>query len=134
GHSADAIAPERLKTWSNPTNAIVHAMHAGEWGDFHYTIAGIDTNGEAILKGGNQNNMPSALLQTDSMVENTFEEIDSPGEWFLDKDVGNLYYWRQKSTDSKTAIFEGTFLKLLMEIKGAETDPVKNVLIKGLKL
>ena len=38
GHAADAITPERVKTWKQPKGAVIHAMHSGEWGGFHYVI------------------------------------------------------------------------------------------------
>ncbi len=133
GHAEDAFAPERIKNWSKPIGAIVHAMHAGEWGDFHYEISGIDENGEAILKGGHQNNRPSAgIHQRYRMVENVFEELDSPGEWYLDDDTHTLYYWPEKNLDIQNALFEGVHLKHLIDIKGSMDNPVRDILIEGI--
>ncbi len=134
GHASDAIAPERIKTWSHPVGAIVHAMHASEWGDFHYVISGINENGNAILEGGHQNNRPSAgMHDTYRMVENVFEELDNAGEWFLDKNSKMLYYWPEKETELKKALVEGVRLKQLVEIKGDEKNPVRDVLFQGIK-
>ena len=49
GHAEDAISPERIKTWDNYIGVIVHAMHSGEWGGFHYVSTGIDENGDLKL-------------------------------------------------------------------------------------
>ena len=133
GHAADAIAPERLKTWSQPMNAVFHVMHAGEWGGFHYEISEVDVNGEAILKGGHQNNRTSAgLHQKYRMVENVFEELDSPGEWFLDKNMSLLYYWPTDDVDLNNDLIEVTRLKHLIDIKGDESSSVKDILITGI--
>ncbi|MBM1105158.1 PDZ domain-containing protein [Aurantibacter crassamenti] len=134
GHAADAISQERIKTWSNPIGAIVHAMHAGEWGGFHFTISGIDENGEAILSGGHQNNRPKAGIHENyRMVENVFEELDQPGEWFLNKKSKKLYYWPEDGLNLNDAIVEGVHLKNLINIKGTETTPVKDIVLQGIK-
>jgi hypothetical protein len=131
GHAADAISAERLSSWSKPIGAIVHVMHAGEWGGFHYTISGINEKGEPILSGGHQNNRPSGMHKEYRMVENVFEELDSPSEWYYDKDSKKLYYWPEAGVDIQKAIVEGVHLKHLVEIIGEEKLPVKGVSIEG---
>lgn len=132
GHAEDAIAPERVKTWSNPKGAIVHAMHSGEWGGFHYVSTGVDENGELILSGGHQNNRPSKMHAKYRLVENVFEELDAPGEWFLDKE-NKLYYWPNEGTDIGNVLVEGVQQKHLLEILGSEENPVRDIEISGIK-
>ncbi len=134
GHAADAISPARIKTWKNPSGAYVHIMHKGEWGDFHYQIVGVDDNGEAILKGGHQNNRPeNGLNDRYRMVENVFEELDSPGEWFFDSENRKLYFWPPEGLDLKKALIEIPVLKHLIEIKGSMAEPVKDIRIQGIR-
>ena len=134
GHAPDAISVERVKSWTQPIGAIVHAMHGGEWGGFHYTISGINETGEPILSGGHQNNRPSAGMHKKfRMVENVFDELDNPGEWYYEKDSNKLYYWPQTGIDIQNAIVEGVRLKHLIEIEGSEEAPVKDVSIEGIK-
>ena len=133
GYAADAISKERIKKWKHPEGAIFHAMHSGQWGGMHYVITGVDANGEAILKGGFQNNRPSLPHPEYRMVENVLEELDSPGEWFLDKASHKIYYWPDKNVDLAKASCEGIVLKNLITIKGDEKSPVKDVAITGIK-
>ncbi|MRI02235.1 PDZ domain-containing protein [Kriegella sp. EG-1] len=134
GHAADAIAPERIKKWSNPVGAIFHVMHAGEWGGFHFQVVGVDENVEAILEGGHQNNRKRAgIHKTYRMVENIFEELDSPGEWFLNKENHILNYWPINEENITESVFEGVRLKNLITLKGSEEKPVKNIVIEGIK-
>lgn len=49
GTAEDAISPERVKTWKNPAGGFIHALHEGEWGDFHFRITGKDTVGNLPL-------------------------------------------------------------------------------------
>ncbi|MFY0686451.1 MAG: PDZ domain-containing protein [Cyclobacteriaceae bacterium] len=133
GHAADAISPERLASWQKPEGVIFHAMHRGRWGGMHYEIKGIDESGNAILEGGYQNNRPSPPHETYRMVENVLEELDSPGEWYLDKDDLKLYYWPGERLDLKTTQFEGVVLENFITIKGDEQNPVKDIAISGIK-
>lgn len=133
GHAEDAISKERVKTWKNPKGAIVHAMHSGEWGDFHYVISEVKKNGKVGLSGGHQNNRPSPLHKTYRMVENVLEELDSPGEWYFDNVKELLYYWPENGIDLKNTIVEGVYLKSLIKIVGDKSKPVQNVSIEGIK-
>lgn len=133
GHAADAIDADRISFWENPKGAIVHAMHNGEWGGFHYEVEGIDQNGNLELNGGHQNNRPSSMHSTYRMVENVFEELDSPGEWFYNKEEKLLYLWPKNINDLNAAKFEVPTQKNLVNIIGTEDKPVENILIKGIK-
>ncbi len=133
GHAADAIAPERVKTWMQPKGAVIHAMHRGEWGGFHYEVIKANEDGTLEFKAGHQNNRPSEMHHKYRMVENVFEELDSPGEWYLDKQNQLLYYWPSENISLKKAKLEGVIIKHLLEIKGTEDRPVKNVSISGIK-
>jgi hypothetical protein len=67
------------------------------------------------------------------MVENIFEELDAEKEWYFDKENKKLYVWRDEKTDLRTATIEVSILKHLIELKGDEQDPVKNILIDGIR-
>lgn len=82
GTSADATSLQRVKGWKNPEGGYLHAIHISDWGNFHYLITGKDKTGQLELKGGWQNNRQSGLHPDNRMVENIFEELDAPGEWF----------------------------------------------------
>ncbi len=133
GYAADAISKERIASWSKPTTAIFHAMHRGKWGGMHFKISGVDEKGEAILEGGLQNNRPSEPHNEYRMVENVFEELDSPGEWYFDAGERKLYFWPQTGTDLEKASCEAVVLKSLIEIKGDKV-PVKAISIEGITL
>jgi hypothetical protein len=133
GYAADAISKERIKSWEHPKGAIFHAMHKGKWGGFHYQVVGVDEEGAAILEGGLQNNRPSKPHDEYRMVENVFEELNSPGEWYLDKENKKMYYWPASGVDISSAVFEGVVLKNLIQITGNEQHPVKNITIEGIR-
>ena len=133
GYAADALSKERIATWEKPEGAYFHALHRGRWGGFHWQVTGVDEGGEAILKGGHQNNRSSRPHEVYRMVENVLEELDSPGEWFLDQDENKLYYWPKAGTNLATAKTEVSNLKHLIEVKGSREHPVRQVSITGIR-
>ena len=132
GTSADATSPERVKGWKNPEGGFLHAMHKEDWGDFHYRITGKDSDGNLKLEGGWQNNRPMGIHKDNRMVENIFEELDSPGEWYFDKTSSTLYYYPLVGEDPSVTYFETASLKNLVTIKGTKESPVRNVTFEGI--
>lgn len=130
--AADAIAPERVKKWKNPAGGYIHALHAHEWGGFHYRITGTDSAGDLQMEGGWQNNRPNKMHEQYRFVENIFEELDAPGEWWLDKNKNLLYYYPHESVDITKATVVVSRLKNTIELKGSERNPLKNVRISGI--
>jgi len=134
GTAADAISKERAAGWKSPTGGYVHALHVARWGDFHYIITGKDTAGNPMLEGGWQNNRRSGMHEKYRYTENVFEELDTVNEWYYSKKAKILYYFPPKGLDLKTAKFEIPQIAHLIEFKGAEDKPVKNITISGLTL
>jgi hypothetical protein len=132
GCAADAISPERINRWAHPETAILNALHGSAWGGMHFQITGVDQQGQAILKGGQQNNRPSAPHKTIRFVENVFEELDAPGEWYLDRQGGVLYFLPPEGLDLGKARIEVARLKHLVEIRGSQAKPVRLVTLSGL--
>lgn len=134
GTSAEATAPSRVKQWKHPETGYLHAMHRSDWGDFHYRITGKDDKNQLVLEGGWQNNRQSGLHPDNRMVENIFEELDAPGEWFFDAEESVLYYYPIEGENMEKAVVETPQLKHLFEIRGTEADPVMNIRLDGLQL
>lgn len=93
GTAADATSPARIKTWNNPAGGFLHAMHRGDWGDFHYRFTGKTADDGLEMEGGWQNNRRNGLSPDNRMVENIFEELDAPGEWYFNSQQSILYYY-----------------------------------------
>ena len=132
GYAADAISPQRAARWKDPTGGFIHAMHASEWGGMHYVITGKGPDNKVTYEGGWQNNRPSSMHGQFRMVENIFEELDAPGEWFLDSKAGTLYFYPPEGLNLATARVEAVCLRHLVEFRGTEQAPVRFVTLKGL--
>ena len=132
GFSADAISKKRAARWADPAGGYFHAMHKALWGGFTWLITGKDANGEIIKEGGWQNNREGEIHEKFRFVENIFEELDAPGEWFLNRKTHTLYFYPPAGLDLRTAVVEATRLRTLVEFKGEENAPVRFVTLKDL--
>jgi hypothetical protein len=120
GYAKDAISADRVKTWHDPSGGFLHAMHAEMWGDFHYRIIGKDDKGGVKLEGGWQNNRKMGMHDTYRFVEGIFEELDAPGEWFLDRKARTLYLYPRRGVDVSNCQLEGPHLSSLIEVTGTK--------------
>lgn len=134
GIAADAIAPERVSKWNNPAGGYVHASHRHEWGGYHWIIKSKNDKNELELEGGWQNNRLMGMHPERRFVENIFEELDAPGEWFFDKQTETLYFYPSQDIDLLTATVETPQIECLFEFRGSESTPVENIHIEGLEL
>jgi hypothetical protein len=133
GFAEDAISAQRVATWANPVGGFVHALHEGRWGGMQYKITGVNEDYSLRLEGGYQNNRASPLHSTYRFVENIFEELDAPGEWYLDTQKQTLYFYPPENIDITTAKFEAPQLDNLIELRGNQKTPVKHVTISGIE-
>jgi len=67
-------------------------------------------------------------------VENIFEELDAPNEYFYDASTAKLYFCLNGTgAPPASSTFVATFLKTLFSIQGSQSAPVKNLKFQGLK-
>ena len=131
GYSADAFSTERAANWADPAGGYIHAMHVRRWGGYHYRITGKDAQGEVTYEGGWQNNRQMGMHKDYRMVENIFEELDAPGEWFHNAKTATLYYMPAAGVDLATAKVEVVRLPHLVEFQGSPAAPVKWISLQG---
>ena len=131
GFSADAFSKKRAAGWADPTGGFIHAMHRSRWGGYHYVITGKDKSGEVTYEGGWQNNRKSGMHKTFRMVENIFEELDAPGEWFHNAKTNTLFYKPEAGVELANVTVEVVRLRHLVEFQGDAATPVKHITFQG---
>ncbi|NQU76024.1 MAG: hypothetical protein HQ546_06920, partial [Planctomycetes bacterium] len=135
------------KRWSRPDEAVVHAMTSHPhltscgWGSIHYQVKDVDWTNHRIRlgKGGWQmsevcTGPPTINESSRFYVENVFEELDAPGEWYFDRRQQVLYYYPPKGLDLSAARVETDGIKHLVELRGRKDRPVHHVRLEGLRL
>jgi|GEM_PF-1409302 len=83
----------------------------------HFTIA--------RTKQGVQINLPA-------YVENAFELLDEPGEWYLDRPAGMVYYVPQPGQDMRRAEVIAPAVDTLVALRGTLDQPVQHVRFEGI--
>ncbi|MHC4402194.1 MAG: right-handed parallel beta-helix repeat-containing protein [Planctomycetota bacterium] len=134
GFSADCASPERVARWPDPAGGFLHAMHRSLWGDFHYLMTGKDADGNLQHVGGWQNNRKMGMHREYRFVENVFEELDAPGEWYHDGKTRTLYYCPPEGASMERAVVEAVRLRNLIEFRGSEPSPVRFIILRGMTL
>ncbi|MCX4534422.1 PDZ domain-containing protein [Streptomyces sp. NBC_01669] len=118
GYASDAISAQRVARWKNPTTALVRGLHNGMWGGNSFKVTGVKADGTPDLDWVGDNNRGSGLHGTYRMVENVFEELDAPGEWFYDKPAGKLYFYPPEGVDPAKARVETAEQNELIRVEG----------------
>ena len=108
GGAADAL--DFAAGCAHPEDGYLHALHAELWGDEHYRILGRDPAGGLRLEGGWQNNRPMGLHPAHRFVENLFEALGAPGEYFYDRRTGELFACAGTRPDEEILLIDGPCL------------------------
>ena len=129
------------RQWAHPDQAVLHSFQTFGWGNLIWRLRGIDREGRRFLlgRGGWQMNTlwsRWAVCAYDApfYVENVFEELDAPGEWYLDRREGVLYYMPVADEDPRMAVFEAPRLTQVVEFRGSQDTPVRHVTFSGFRV
>jgi Right handed beta helix region len=132
------------KRWSKPQEAEVHIFHKENYGNLQWKVESVDWKEHHIALGwgGFQINSMETIYnvpdligpQSRFFVDNVFEELDAPGEWYLDKQKGLLYYMPDAATDLTSALVEVPFLENVIEFRGSERNPVRGIALSGFRI
>jgi parallel beta-helix repeat protein len=61
-------------------------------------------------------------------VENVFEGLDTPGEWYLNKNTGDLYYWPLPGEDIYNSEFIVPIIERIIEVRQASYITFRNLI------
>ena len=85
-----AYVGERPATWRDPSTAQIHIFPRWDWADDFAGVESVDGD-SSILHLADQTRYP-IIAGRRYYVRNVFEELDAPGEWFLDRDDWTVYF------------------------------------------
>ncbi len=131
------------KKWARPKEAVLHIFGAVNWSTRQFRLAGIDYDRCAIKlgEGGWQQHerfpqRPGTKLNETCRfyIENVFEELDAPREWYFDNRKKILYYKPPDKVDLNNATVEAVLLKNLVEFRGSKENPVHHINLRGLRI
>ena len=119
------------RKWKDPAKGLLHTFQGGHWGNWIFKIdKRIDENRTITFSQGGFQEARGSKSGTEWFVENIFEELDSPGEWFLNFEDGNLFYYANGTLPSEGV---GTLLDEVIIIEGSQSTPVTNFTIANIR-
>ncbi|WP_277040587.1 discoidin domain-containing protein [Actinacidiphila oryziradicis] len=71
-------------------------------------------------------------IQNPTWLENARELLDTPGEWYLDKSAGDLYYMPKAGQNLATATVTVPRVQDLVDLNGTISAPVSDVSFQGI--
>ena len=93
GEDYIVIDPEQFPNWQNWEGAELHSFMAPEWaGNAILPVTSVDRDNYTVFGNFKKDEHPIALGNR-FFIENVREALDSPGEWYLDAQTGELLYW-----------------------------------------
>ena len=110
----DKETSERMKRWRDPSTAWMFGYFFWDWADSSTPITVKPDTREVFPKFVSRYGARAGTLY---YLYNVPEELDSEGEWYLDRETGNLYFWPWEGAD--TADFS-CFGQPLLTCKNAE--------------
>lgn len=130
------------KQWAKPHEAVIHIYQGCYWGNLQFQIRHIDWENRRVWFGDGGHQMGAKWWEWPATVdkgsrffiENVFEELDAPGEWYLDTSEGILYLMPEEGVYLETALVEAPLLQRIVEFKGTQRRPVHDVTLSGFRV
>jgi len=121
---------DRPRRWKGTSDLWVHGYWAWDWANSYERVASVDLEKRLVQTAAPYGNYGFRKGQRFYFL-NVLEELDQPGEWFLDRSGGVLYFW--PPGDNKAEGRDETLLSLLAEPMLKMTD-ASRVTFRGITL
>ena len=118
---------DRPRRWKETSDLWVHGFWAWDWANSYERVASLDLD-KRIVKTAAPHGLYGFRAGQRFCWLNVLEELDQPGEWFLDRQSGVLYFWPPAPLASGE-----TLLSVLSEPLVKMTD-ARHIIIQGLTL
>lgn len=96
------FAADKPLNWSSENEIFVHGYWTWDWSDSYQKVEKIDFRRNEITLAEPHHNYGYTKNQRFYFL-NVLEELDSPGEWYLDRQNGVLYFWPPASPENADA-------------------------------
>ncbi len=118
---------ERPRRWRDTSDLWVHGFWAWDWANSYERVTAVEAD-QHLIKTVPPHGLYGFRAGQRFYYLNLLEELDQPGEWFLDRTTGLLYFWPPGPMDSVE-----TVLSLLDQPLIKMTD-ASHITIRGLVL
>ena len=130
------FAPGDLKSqWTNLQDVEVVVLHY--WTDAHLPVATVDEATRTVtFTRKTRKRLTDDFGEQGARyyVENVFEALQEPGQWYLDRATERLYYLPKPAEDPQATEVVAPRLDCLVRLEGRPETPVEHVRLEGLDL
>ena len=92
GDGTFATDDARPFAWGGEREVWLHGFWMWDWADERKKVESIDT-GARVIRLAKPNHAYGMKKGQWFYAENVLAELDAPGEWYVDRDSGTLYFW-----------------------------------------
>lgn len=119
---------DRAKYWTEAKDALLWGRFYWEWADQSIPITHVDTDTGAITT--KYPSVYGALEDRVMYAYNLVEELDMPGEYYIDRDSEILYYYPENSSFVNSEMMLSVFDMPMFKFDNAEYIELKNIEMK----
>jgi hypothetical protein len=103
------------RSWAHPEEAEVFVFPRYNWWNNILRIRSLDRASRTITLAGDAS---YPIRPTDRYyVQNVFEELDAPGEWYLDARTGTLYLWPPEDAGTANLTVYAPVIRTILELE-----------------
>src|SRR4051812_36361628 len=123
---------DRPAQWQDSTNIWVHGYWAWDWANSYEKVASIDKQ-KHLIKTAAPYGVYGFRKGQRFYFLNILEELDQPGEWFLDRENGILYFWPpiSKENSPNPEILFSILGEPLIKLAGASFVHIEGIEFEG---
>jgi hypothetical protein len=103
---------DRPRRWQDASDLWVHGYWAYDWANSYEKVATLDVE-QHLVKTAPPHGLYGFRKEQRFYFLNVLEELDQPGEWFLDRKSGVLYFWPPAHGEREGLRTHETLLSLL---------------------
>ncbi|MBP1649361.1 MAG: hypothetical protein H6Q30_2806, partial [Bacteroidetes bacterium] len=115
----------RPSRWSKDNEVFVHGYWTFDWSDTYQKVSSIDTVKHELTLAEPHHGYGYTKNQRFRFL-NILEELDTPGEWYLDRRAGVMYFWPPSPPS------EGDIRVSLLEQPLIIMDSVRSLTLRGI--
>jgi hypothetical protein len=115
----------RPARWAGEKGIWLHGFWVYDWADLRLPLGAVDPAARTISLGAGSGRSFDLRKGQWFYAENVLPELDSPGEWYLDRDAGILYFWPPAPLDTGKSVV--SVVRDLIRLDG-----VSHVIFRGL--
>lgn len=116
----------------SPKNAEVTVYHM--WDESMVGVASHDPASRTLKFSTPSKHPPGAFGVKTYVVWNLREGLTQPGQWFLDRDRGQVVYWPLPGENMQEVLAVAPCVETILEIKGTKQKPVSKLVVRSLTL